>query len=35
YLGSVVTILINLDKTMPRPEQERIRESIPASVTWH
>jgi hypothetical protein len=35
YLGSVVTILIDLDKAIPANKREHIRESILASVTWH
>ncbi|MCW2844923.1 MAG: hypothetical protein JWN22_2839 [Nocardioides sp.] len=34
YLGSVVNILIDLDKAIPAKEREHIRESILASVHW-
>jgi hypothetical protein len=35
YLGSVVTILIDLDNALSPQKRDRIRESVLASVNWH
>jgi hypothetical protein len=34
YLGSVVTILIDLDNSLSRQKRNRIRDAILASVHW-